>query len=162
MADHSKVLGIIANSTDAGQIRCIRDNATRLGVPSVEDAAFRRLVEMLAQHAPDSIEHDFWKTIHAFEEILSDERSKTVRLARTRQKVVRVGVKQTLIDFAMKKTPTTGFKKLIELGHGDLTGEALILKHGHTFAADVREAARRRLGNAGVDVAGLQLQKSRK
>lgn len=162
MADHSKVFGIIAKSTDAGQIRRIRNNARRLGVPSVEGAAFRRLVEILAQHAPGSIEQDFWQTIHAFEEILSDDRGKTVRLSRTRQKVARVGVKQTLIDLAMKKTPTTGFEMLIELGHGDLTGEALILKHGHTFDADVQGAARRRLENAGVDVARLQVWKSGK
>jgi hypothetical protein len=109
MADHKKVLASIAVATDPAKLRTLRENAQRLGVPEVEEAAFRRLVEILPEEAPGSIEHDFWKTIHAFEEILRDERGKTVRLSRTRQKIDRVGVMQTLIDFAVSKAQTDGF-----------------------------------------------------
>lgn len=156
VADHSKILDNIAKSTDASQLRRIRDNAKRLRETAVDDAAFRRLVEILAQHEPGSIEHDFWKTIHAFEELLRDARGKTVRLSRTRQKVSKVGIKRTLIDFAMNKAPTSGFEMLIEMDHADLTGEALILKHGLSFDSEVRAAARKRLENAGVNIGTLR------
>lgn len=156
MTDHTKILAAIATSTDAKQLRRIRENALKMGVTAVAEAAFRRLIEILPDEKPGSIEHEFWKTIHAFEEILRDERGKTIRLSRTRQKIDRVGVKQTLIDFASSKAPTEGFNMLIERGLPELTGEALILKHSATFDLDVQTAALRRLENAGVDVVKLQ------
>lgn len=156
MSDHAKILASIAGSTDADQLRRFRENAQRMGVTVVADAAFRRLIEVLPDQAPGSIEHDFWMTIHAFEEVLRDERGKTVRLSRTRQKIDRVGVKQTLIDFATSKAPTDGFNMLIERGLPELTGEALVLKHSESFDPAVKSAARQRLENAGVDITKLQ------
>ena len=156
MTDHTKVLATIAKSTDANQLRRFRENAKRMGVTVVADAAFRRLIEVLPEEAPGSIEHDFWMTIHAFEEVLRDERGKTVRLSRTRQKIGRVGVKQTLIDFATSKAPTDGFNMLIERGLPDLTGEALVLKHSESFDSNVQIAAKQRLQDAGVDIIKLQ------
>jgi len=155
MADHKKVLASIAVATDPTKLRTLRENAQRLGVPEVDDAAFRRLVEILPEETPGSIEHDFWKTIHAFEEILRDERGKTVRLSRTRQKIDRVGVMRTLIDFAVSKAPTDGFNMLIERGLPELTGEALVLKHSGHFETAVLEAAKSRLEGAGVDTSKL-------
>jgi hypothetical protein len=156
MSDHTKILASIAGSTDAEQLRRFRENAQRMGVTVVADAAFRRLIEILPEQAPGSIEHDFWLTIYAFEEVLRDERGKTVRLSRTRQKIARVGVKQTLIDFATSKAPTDGFKMLIERGLPELTGEALVLKHSESFDTEVQTAAKERLENAGVDIVKLQ------
>ena len=156
MSDHAKILASIAGSTDADQLRRIRENAQRMGVTAVADAAFRRLIEVLPEQAPESIEHDFWMTIHAFEEVLRDERKKTVRLSRTRQKIGRVGVKQTLIDFATSKAPTPGFNMLIERGLPELTGEALVLKHSESFDPGVQSAARQRLEDAGVDITKLR------
>ncbi|MCE6967626.1 hypothetical protein [Cereibacter sphaeroides] len=156
MSDHAKILASIAGSTDADQLRRFRENAQRMGVTAVADAAFRRLIEVHPDQAPGSIEHDFWMTIHAFEEVLRDERGKTVRLSRTRQKIGRVGVKQTLVDFATSKAPTDGFNMLIERGLPELTGEALVLKHSESFDPEVQSAARQRLEGAGVDITKLQ------
>jgi hypothetical protein len=156
MSDHTKILALIRASTDADQLRRFRENAQKKGVTVVADAAFRRLIEILPEQAPGSIEHDFWMTIHAFEEVLRDERGKTVRLSRTRQKIGRVGVKQTLIDFATSKAPTDGFNMLIERGLPELTGEALVLKHGEACDLGVQNAAKQRLEDAGVDITMLQ------
>lgn len=158
MADHTKVLASIAAATDPAKLRTLRENAQRLGVSQVDEAAFRRLVEILPEEAPGSIEQDLWKTIHAFEEIPRDERGKTVRLSRTRQKIDRVGVMRTLIDFAVSKTPTDGFNMLIERRLPELTGEALVLKHASRFEPEVLEAARSRLEEAGVDTSRLWTQ----
>lgn len=151
MPDNTKALAAIASTTDPEKLRTLRDNAHRLGVPEVAEAAFRRLVEILPEDAPGSIEHDFWKTIFAFEELLRDERGKTVRLSRTRQKIDRVGVMQTLVDFALSKKPTEGFSMLIERGLPEFTGEALVLKHSLHFDPTVVTAAESRLQSVGVD-----------
>lgn len=158
MSDHTKVLASIAAATDPAKLRNIRENAQTLGVPEVEEAAFKRLIEILPEEAPGSIEHDFWKTIFAFEELLRDERGKTVRLSRTRQKIDRVGVMQTLVDFALSKKPTEGFNMLIERGLPDLTGEALVLKHSKYFEPGVVAAAESRLQGAGVDTSELRVR----
>lgn len=155
MPDHKKVLASIAVATDPAKLRTLRKNAQRLGVKEVEDAAFQRLIEILPEETPASIEHDFWKTIHAFEEILREERGKTVRLSRTRQKIDRVGVMRTLIDFAISKTPTDGFNMLIERGLPELTGEALVLKHREHFEPAVLASAQSRLEAAAVDLSKL-------
>ena len=152
MSDNSKVIAIIEASTDPAQLRRFIENARRMNAPDVREAAFRRLVEILPEEEPGSVEHDFWRSIHAFEQVLLEERGKTVRLSRTRQKITRVGVMQTLRDFTTSKAPTQGFEMLIERGMPDLTGEAIILRHRDLFEHDVVAAARTRLETAGVNV----------
>lgn len=153
--DHSKVLAIIAASEDESQLRRFMANAESEGAAEVRAAAFRRLVEIRPEAAPGTIEHDFWRTIFAFEEVLREERGKTVLLSRTRQKVKRAGVRQTLIDFAMSKRPTEGFTMLLERDMPELTGEAIILRHAAHFDEAVLRVARERLVSAGVDIEKL-------
>jgi hypothetical protein len=149
----AKVLALVAASTDPDQLRRFREAGRREGSPAVARAAFERLVEILPEERPGTVEHDFWRTIHAFEEVLSEERGRTTRLSRTRQKVGRVGIRRTLEDFATASKPTDSFGMLIERDLADLTGEAVILRHPDAFEAHVLEAAERRLSEAGVDVA---------
>lgn len=104
---------------------------------------------------PGTVEHDFWQTIHAFEYALTEERGKTIRLARTRQKIGRVGIVQTLEDWALSKKTTDGFDMLLERGMPELTGEAIILRHPDAFDLDTQAAARERLKQAGVDVSKM-------
>src|SRR5258707_6749145 len=99
--DHSKILDFIAQCPDAGQLRTLIENARVRGQTAVEKAAFRRLISILPSESPGTVEYDFWQTIYAFEETLTEERAKTTRLARTRQKVGRVGEIQTLKDWAL-------------------------------------------------------------
>jgi len=132
-------------------IRKVRDK----GEARVADAAFRRLVSVLPKERPGTVEHDFWQTIHAFEHLLSEERGKTTRLARTRQKVARVGEIQTLKDWALSAKSTDGFAMLLERNMPELTGEAIVLRHSQQFDGDVVAAARRRLEEAGVDITAL-------
>ena len=155
MTDNSKAIAIIDSSNDPKQLRRFIENARRMNAPDVREAAFRRLVEILPEEDPGSVEHDFWRSIHALEQVLLEERGKTVRLSRTRQKIARVGVMQTLRDFAAKTSPTQGFEMLLERGMPELTGEAIVLRHTDLFETDVVVAARTRLEAAGVDVEQL-------
>lgn len=153
-AEHA-ALDRLASMTDPAGIRQLRRNALQMGSEVVAEAAFRRLVDILPDETPGTVEHDFWRTIHAFEESLTQERERTTRLSRTRQKLGRVGIIKTLEDFATSKAPAEGFSMLIERNLPELTGEAVILRHSDRFEDRIVEAARARLVEAGVDVAAL-------
>jgi hypothetical protein len=145
LADINKILAFIANCKDRKQLENILANARRENEPEVERAAFRRLVAIGSQYEPGSLEHDLWQTIFAFERVLADERGKTVRLSRTRQKLGRVGVVQTLTDWAEDPKETDGFRMLLDRGMLDLVGEAIVLRHPHRFHRSIVDSARARL-----------------
>ncbi len=150
MPDYPKVIAIIETSEDADQLRQFMENAKRMEAPAVYEAAFRRLVEILPNEADEPIAQDFWRSIHALEQRLREERGKTVRLTRTRQKLDRAGAVKTLSDLALSATPSEGFEMLIERDMADLTAEAVILRHEAEFEAEVVTAARERLELAQV------------
>jgi hypothetical protein len=150
-----KMLQLIESCGDEMKLRQWIANGQKNGETGIIDAAFRRLIEILPKEKPGTVEHDFWRTIHAFEHILSEERGKTTRLSRTRQKVARVGEVETLKDWATATKSTDGFTMLIERDMPELTGEAIVLRHADVFDAAVVTAARRRLEAAGVDTASM-------
>jgi hypothetical protein len=143
---------VIENSTDAEELKRLMDSAQAMGVPSVYDAAFAKRLSVLSDDAPGTVAHDLWKSIHALEQIRSEEAGKTVRLSRTRQKLKRVGVMKLLEDFAMHRSTTEGFDLLIERSLPELTGEAIVLRHKQHFSDVVVNSARARLENVGVDI----------
>jgi len=155
MSDPAKILSLIATCDDPEKLRSWITNARKGGDNRIADAAFRRLISVLPKEKPGTVEHDFWQTIHAFEHVLSEERGKTTRLARTRQKVARVGEIQTLKDWALSSKSTDGFTMLLERNMPELTGEAIVLRHAKQFGADVLAAANQRLVQAGVDTSAL-------
>jgi hypothetical protein len=130
-------------------------NARAKGAAEVEDAAFEKLVSVLPAEAPGTFEYDFWRSIHTLEEVLSLERGRTTRLARTRQKIARVGIRKVLEDFAMHPTTTEGYEMLISRGLSHLTGEAVVLRHATEFTPEIISAAERRLQASGIDTADL-------
>jgi hypothetical protein len=155
MADEAKILKIIERCEDPEKLKTLRKNASDHGAAGIADAAFRKLISVLPSEKPGTVEHDFWQTVHAFELALSEERGRTTRLSRTRQKVTRVGVIQTLRDWALTETETQGFRMLLERGMPELTGEAIVLRHTDSFGPDIMAAAKKRLEDAGVDVGRL-------
>lgn len=155
VANHKKIMAFIAQSDDAERLAALTRNARAQGAADVADAAFRKLVSLVPAEKRGTVEHDFWQAVQAFEFTLTEERGKTTRLSRTRQKVVKVGVVQILTEWATDAHPTEGFKMLVELGMPELTGEAVALRHTKHFAAPVLEAARQRLTAAGVDLNSL-------
>lgn len=151
MVDDTRQLAFIKGCEDPGRLRNLIDNARRQGADMVAEAAFHRLISLVPEEREGSVEHDFWRTVNAFEFLLSKEKGKTIQLSRTRQKVGRVGVVQTLTDWATDAKETDGFQKLLELGLPELTGEAIVLRHPDRFDEARRHAARQRLVLAGVD-----------
>ena len=154
--DIEKVLKVINETTDPDKLKGLIANAKRLGEKDVEAAAFKRLLEILPSEQPGTVEHDFWKTIHAFEHALTEERGKTTRLQRTRQKVTRVGEIKTLTDWALSSNKTDGFEMLLARGMPELTGEAIVLRHPTVFDDATRDSATEKLVAAGVDIGNLK------
>lgn len=156
MPAHDKITAFIAKCEDPAQLRTMITNAKARGEDEVALAAFRRLLLVSPSEAPGTVEHDMWQTIFAFEHLLKEERGKTTLLARTRQKINRVGVIETLKDWASAKQETEGFRMLLERGLPELTGEAIVLRHPQLFPRAAVDAARARLVAAAVsDVAIL-------
>jgi hypothetical protein len=153
MTDHSKILTFIETCTDPKALATLERRAREQNAPDLEKAAFQKLISIVPEAQPGTVEHDFWTTIHAFEHLLTGERGKTTRLSRTRQKVARVGVIPTLEDWAYGKQ-TEGFDMLMERGMPELTGEAVVLRHASQFSPEVVSAAQQRLLAVGFDPNG--------
>lgn len=135
---------------DPKRLRTLIENARKQGSTAVERAAFERLCEVQPAAAPGTVEHDVWRSIAALEELLRDERGKTVLLSRTRQKIAKDGEIKTVADLALKSQPSEGFNMLIERGHPELLFEQIVLRHPNVFDDSVQKAAEARLRDAGV------------
>jgi hypothetical protein len=148
-------LRVIEKSNDTGELKRLMESAQAMGVPAVYDAAFAKRLSLLPGDAPGTVADDLWKSIYALEQIRSEEKGKTVRLSRTRQKLDRVGVMKLLEDFALHKSTTDGFDMLIERSLPELTGEAIVIRHRQHFSDAVVNAAIARLQKVGVDIDSL-------
>lgn len=146
----------IRAATSPDNLRKLRANALRLGEDALAERAFRRLCELQPSEAPGSFEHDVWRSIHALEEMRTDEAGKTVRLARTRQKITRDGEHETVRSLIVRPTPSDGFEMLVERGFTDLLFEAVALRHPDRFEAEVLAAAQARLDDLGAANSGRE------
>ncbi|WP_425989671.1 hypothetical protein [Afipia sp. DC4300-2b1] len=141
----------LSNEWDRDKLRNWIANAKRLGREDVRKAAYIQLCRIEGRNIDDPLEAEFAIVMRALEEALSEESGKTKRLSRTRQKLGRVGVRQTLADLAMKPTPSTGFLKLVEFDMArELSAEALVLKYEAEFEPYVVAAAKKRLTEYGI------------
>jgi hypothetical protein len=141
----------LSNEWDKVKLRNWMANAKRQKRDDVYQDAFRQLCRIEGRNIDDPLEAEFAIVMRALEEALSEESGKTKRLSRTRQKLSRVGVRQTLADLAMKSSPSTGFLKLVEFGMArELSAEALVLKYESEFDVAVVAAARKRLAEFGI------------
>jgi hypothetical protein len=151
-----KILAFVERCENPAELESLVKNAIKLGNTPVAEAAFRKRISLVPAERPGSVEHDFWQMVQAFEFTLSEERGKNTRLSRTRQKVAKAGVVQTLRDWAAGSQETAGFRMLLARGMPEFTGEAITLRHPEFFEPPVLEAAQQRLTAAGVDLNSLR------
>jgi hypothetical protein len=151
----------IPQMTDAKALRALMSNANAKGSAAVYNAAFRRLAELIPGEAPGTLEHDFWQTTLAYEQLLTEKNGKTTKANYLRRKVARVGVLQTMEDLALAKGRSDGFTLLVARGLPELTAEAIILKHSKSFSEAAVNASRQRLEEIEFNVSRGQARDER-
>jgi hypothetical protein len=137
----------IRRETDPKKLRQWIKNLDGAGQTLAANTARRHMYSVSAKAEDGTLEHDVWQSIHSLEDALSTERKRTVRLARTRQKITRVGEKQTVADLVNASAPSSGFQLLVERRMIDLLFESVVLRHQSDFDEPTRHAAKSRLDN---------------
>ncbi|WP_139239444.1 MULTISPECIES: hypothetical protein [unclassified Methylobacterium] len=133
------------NLDDLNKVRALMASAERLKVQDLVTACIRRISELEGRQFADPIERRFWEIISVFEELLTKENGRTSRASRTREKVKRVGVVQTLNDLAASSQPSGGFHRLVDAGLSDYLFEYLILENPERFTPQAVGKASKRL-----------------
>ena len=148
----SRIFDNIGNCDEPVKLRQYMKNARQRGADDVYNAAFQRLISVQPSAEVGTVAHDVWRTIFAFEELLKEERGRTVRLSRTRQKIQRDGEVKTVMDLTLKAEPSDGFNMLKDRGILELSFEALVVARAERFPEDVVDAALARLESHGMDI----------
>jgi hypothetical protein len=120
-------------------------NAKRAKREDVYREAFRRLCELEGLDQNDPLHRDFYATLRAYEELLTEKNERTTKASRTRQKLARHGVIKCLEDWASDSKETQGFVLLVNNNMVELTGEYLVVKYADHFSPATVESARKRL-----------------
>ncbi|WP_292532497.1 hypothetical protein [Methylocystis sp.] len=135
----------ISEYTDPTELRNLMDNAKRLNRDDIWRDAFRRLCTLEGMDQSDPRHRDYYETLAAYEQLLTEKNGRTTRANRTRQKLKNKGVVQCLEDWATNSAPTEGFDLLTQKGLAELTGEFLVLKNRDRFSPAAISAAKARL-----------------
>ena len=137
--------------SDPKLLRNLMENAQRKGRDDLVLKCQVRLAKLEGARYDTPLEKEFWAAVAAAEELATAKNGRTTRLGRTRQKVKRVGIKKCLEDWAVHTGTTQGFDILVQGGHPELTGEAIVVRHQSEFAPEIVNAARQRLIDYGID-----------
>jgi hypothetical protein len=130
------------------ECRTVMARAKARGLDDVYKTAFRRYCELVgnANDDPaDPLVRDFYATLGAYEQLLTEKNGSTTIASRTRQKIANKGVHQSLIEWTRGKEETNGFILLVEAGLPEFTGEYLVTKYAKRFPDDVVKLAHVRL-----------------
>ena len=144
-----RVTDWIANCDEPSRLREGMRNAKSRQRMDVYWLAFRRLCELEGMGHDTPLEREFYVTLAAYEELLTEKNGRTTKASRTRQKLQRKGAVQCLEEWAVASAETEGFRLLVDAGMPELTGEHLVLKYPDQFTAKALEMARGRLEKAG-------------
>jgi hypothetical protein len=122
-------------------------------MPQVYEAVFRRMCELVGSandDANDRLVRDFYETLAAYEQLLTEKNGQTTWASRTRQKIANKGVYQSLIEWTRGKAETDGFKLLVQANLPEYTAEYLVARYADRFPPDVVALARERLASYGI------------
>src|ERR1700754_2264659 len=138
--------------TDPKLLRNLLENASRAGRDDLVLQCQIRIAKLAGAQYQTPLEREFWAAVAAAEELASQKNGRKTLLNRTRQKVKRVGIKKCLEDWAFHKGTTQGFDILVQGGHPELTGEAIVVRHASEFSEDAVTAARQRLVDYDINI----------
>ncbi len=108
------------------ECRIVMQRARDKGLDDIYELVFRRYCELVGREnddPSDPLVRDFYETLAAYEQLLTEKNGRTTRASRTRQKIANKGVYQSLVEWTRGKTETYGFTLLVEKGLPEYTGE---------------------------------------
>ena len=135
------------------ECRTVMERAKERGDDDFYAKVFRRCCEIAgAEHddPDDPLVREFWGTLAAYEQILTEKNGYRTLASYTRRKIRNKGVYQSLVEWTRAKIEKNGFTLLVEKGLPEYTGEYLVVKYGDRFPPDVVELGRKRLEEHGV------------
>lgn len=135
----------ISSYTDPEQLRTLMQNAKRMGRDDIWRQAFDQLCSLEGADKEDPLERAFYRTLAAYEQLLTQKNGRATRASRTRLKLKSKGVVACLEDWAKSKEPPESFELLAANGMVELTGEQLVLTHPDRFSAEAVAGATARL-----------------
>jgi hypothetical protein len=138
----------VSKLKSVAECRTVMESAKQKGLHDVYAAVFRRQCELVGnQHddPKDPLIRDFYRTLAAYEQLLSEKNGRNQPAGRTRQKIANKGVHQSLIEWTRGKVETNGFKLLVDAGLTEFTGEYLVVRYAKRFPDDVVALAKERL-----------------
>ena len=145
----------VAKLNTLADCRTVMQRAQQRNLPDVYQAVFRRMCQLVGSEnddPDDQLVRDFYETLAAYEQILTEKNGRTTAASRTRQKISNKGVYQSLIEWTRGKAETNGFKLLVEAGLPEFTGEYLVVKYADRFPPDVVSLAQARLESNGIQL----------
>lgn len=145
----------VANLKSVSGCRTVMERARARNLPEVYNAVFRRMCQLVGSEnddPSDPLVRDFFETLAAYEQLLTEKNGRSQLAHRTRQKISNKGVYQSLIEWTRGKAETEGFKLLVQAGLPEFTGEYLVVRYAERFPEDVVNAARERLTLHGISL----------
>jgi hypothetical protein len=130
------------------ECRTVMERAKEKGQKEVYTAVFGRMCELVGNEKDDPTDpliKDFYETLAAYEQLLSEKNGRNQPAGRTRQKIANKGVHQSLIEWTRAKVETNGFNLLVAAGLAEFTGEYLVVRYAERFPEDVVALAKKRL-----------------
>ena len=135
----------IPSYTDVKQLQQIMRNAKTAGREDIYNEAFHRRCQLEGVDYDDPLEREFYATLAAYEELLTEKNGKKTPANYTRRALRNKGVEACLESWALSPTETDGFKTLVARGLIALTGEHLVTKYPERFSPVAVDAAERRI-----------------
>lgn len=139
----------------AEDCRTVMRRAKEKDLDGFYNSVFRRLCELsgaVHQDPEDPLIRDFYETLAAYEQLLTEKNGSNTRATRTRQKLANKGVHQSLIEWTKGKIETNGFLLFIENGFPEYTSEFLVMRYRDRFPGDVVQLAQERLESQGIAI----------
>ncbi len=122
------------------ECRLVMQRARQRNLPDVYNTVFRRMCQLVgsANDDPnDPLVKEFYETLAAYEQLLTEKNGRTQPAHRTRQKIANKGVYDSLIEWTRGKTETEGFRILVDAGLPEYTGEYLVVRYARRFPANI-------------------------
>lgn len=135
----------ISSYTDPEHLRTLMQNAKRMGREDIWREAFDQLCSLEGADKEDPLERAFYRTLAAYELLLTQKNRRATRASRTRLKLKSKGVVACLEDWAKSKEAPESFDLLVANGMVEMTGEQLVLTYPDKFSAEAIAGATARL-----------------